>query len=219
MNSTYKVIVANSNHEKFAEDICRQMAKSAQKRKTGISRRDPEGIKETIRDGRAVLAIDEHGDWAGFSYLQGWGEDNREFVSNSGLIVRPSARGAGLAKKIKHKVFWLSRRRFPGAKVFSITTGASVMKMNSELGFKPVTYSKLPQDDVFWEGCKSCPNYDTLKAKGKKMCFCTAMMFDPKVNLSVQHDIMPVHKRRIRLSNSLVMNKQSQQCKHMRVLK
>lgn len=218
MDSTYTVIIANSNHTKFAEAICEQMAKSAKKRKTGISRRDPEDIKQTMLEGRAIIAVDQDGDWAGFSYLQGWGKNQQEFVSNSGLIVRPTARGAGLAKRIKEKVFKLSRKKFPRAKIFSITTGASVMKMNSELGFKPVTYSKLPEDDAFWEGCKSCPNYDTLKSKGRKMCFCTAMMYNPKSELAVQHDITPVHKRRVRLSSRWFAEQNSQQCKHMRVL-
>lgn len=180
MNSFYRVVVTNDSHTEHAEAICKEMEKSAKKRGTGISRRDPEDIKQVMREGRGIIALDEHGNWAGFSYLQGWGKDNKEFVSNSGLIVSPNARGAGLAKRIKKKVFYLSRAKFPNAKVFSITTGASVMKMNSKLGFKPVTYSNLPQDDEFWAGCKSCPNYDTLKQKKRKMCFCTAMMFDPK---------------------------------------
>lgn len=179
MDSYYKVVVANENHAKFAEAICQEMASSAKKRKTGISRRDPEDIKETMKEGRAIIALGQDGNWAGFTYLQGWGKDNKEFVSNSGLIVAPHARGKGLAKRIKHAIFQLSRKKFPGAKVFSITTGESIMKMNTDLGFNPVTYSKLPQDDAFWAGCKSCPNYDTLKSKGRKMCFCTAMLYDP----------------------------------------
>lgn len=180
MNSFYRVVVTNDSHTQHAEAICKEMERSARKRGTGISRRDPEDIKQVMREGRGVIALDEQGNWAGFSYLQGWGENNKEFVSNSGLIVSPDARGAGLAKRIKKKIFYLSRAKFPKAKVFSITTGASVMKMNNKLGFKPVTYSKLPQDDEFWAGCQSCPNYETLKSKERKMCFCTAMLYDPE---------------------------------------
>lgn len=180
MNSFYSVVVANDSHTKYAEEICNEMERSARKRGTGITKRDPEYIKQVMREGRAVLALDKNENWAGFSFLQGWGKDNKEFVSNSGLIVSPDARGRGLSKRIKKKIFNLSRTKFPGAKVFSITTGASVMNMNSKLGFKPVTYSKLPKDDKFWAGCKSCPNYDTLKSKKRKMCFCTAMLYDPK---------------------------------------
>jgi len=53
------------------------------------------------------------------------------------------------------------------------------MKINSELGYEPVTYSELTQDEEFWAGCKSCVNYDILMAKGRKNCMCTAMLFDP----------------------------------------
>lgn len=215
MNSRYRVLAANASHTRHAEDICAEMDRSAQKRGTGIRKRNPEDIRAVMREGRGVIALDEHGNWAGFSYMQGWGKDNKEFVSNSGMIVAPHARGNGLAKKIKQRVFNLSRTKFPGAKVFSITTGAGVMNMNDSLGFKPVTYSELPQENAFWAGCKSCPNYDTLKAKNRKMCFCTAMLFDPneqEINTAIR-----VKERRAKRAMSNGSNPVPH-CKHMRVI-
>ena len=54
------------------------------------------------------------------------------------------------------------------------------MKINSDLGYEPVTYSELTQDEAFWAGCKSCVNYDILMSKERKNCMCTAMIYDPK---------------------------------------
>jgi hypothetical protein len=68
---------------------------------------------------------------------------------------------------------------YPDAKVFGLTTGLAVMKINSELGYEPVTYSELTQDEAFWAGCKSCINYEILTQKQRKHCLCTAMLFDP----------------------------------------
>ena len=84
-----------------------------------------------------------------------------------------------MAKAIKNKVFALSRQKYPEAKIFGLTTGLAVMKINSELGYEPVTYSQLTQDEKFWEGCKSCVNYDILMSKGRQNCLCTAMLYDP----------------------------------------
>lgn len=215
MNSTYRVLEANGSHTIFAEDICAEMDRSAQKRGTGIRKRDPEDIKAVMREGRGIIALDESGNWAGFSYMQGWGKNNKEFVSNSGMIVAPHARGVGLAKRIKRKVFSLSRTKFPDAKVFSITTGAGVMNMNDSLGFKPVTYSELPQENAFWAGCKSCPNYDTLKAKNRKMCFCTAMLFDPAEQSA--STATRINERRAARALGRGDNA-AYQCKHMRVI-
>ena len=74
----------------------------------------------------------------------------------------------------------MSREKFPEAKIFGLTTGLAVMKINSELGYEPVTYDELTQDEEFWAGCKSCVNYETLMSKQRKNCFCTAMLYDPK---------------------------------------
>jgi hypothetical protein len=78
-------------------------------------------------------------------------------------------------------VFNLARDKFPEAKVFCITTSLAVMKINTELGYKPVTFSELTQDDAFWGGCQSCPNYDILERNHRKMCLCTAMLAPSKV--------------------------------------
>jgi hypothetical protein len=81
---------------------------------------------------------------------------------------------------IKRKIFQLSRDTYPIAKIFGLTTGLAVMKINSELGYEPVTYSELTQDEAFWAGCKSCINYEILMSKERKNCMCTAMLYDPK---------------------------------------
>ena len=99
---------------------------------------------------------------------------------NSGLIVSPQFRKLGLARRIKEAIFNLSRTKFPEAKIFGLTTGLAVMKINSDLGYKPITYSEITQDENFWSGCKSCVNYEILLAKEKKNCLCTAMMYDGK---------------------------------------
>jgi hypothetical protein len=101
-------------------------------------------------------------------------------VANSGLIVAPAFRKGGLARAIKKRIFDLSRQKYPDSKVFGLTTGLAVMKINSELGYEPVTYSELTQDEAFWAGCKSCVNYDILMSKERKNCLCTAMLYDPK---------------------------------------
>jgi hypothetical protein len=94
--------------------------------------------------------------------------------------VAPAFRKGGLAKQIKKKIFELSRTKYPESKIFGLTTGLAVMKINSELGYEPVTYSELTQDEAFWAGCKSCVNYDILMSKDRKNCLCTAMLYDPK---------------------------------------
>ena len=154
------------------------MASSAKARGTGIAKRTPEYICQKINEGKAVIALTADGEWVGFCYIEAWGHDS--FVANSGLIVSPAFRKSGIAKKIKEKVFLLSREKYPDAKIFGLTTGLAVMKINSDLGYEPVTYSELTDDDKFWEGCKSCINYDILMSKDRKNCMCTAMLYDPK---------------------------------------
>lgn len=172
-----KVVIADKSHSKYAEEICETIAESAKVRGTGIARRTPEYITTKMENGNAVIALD--GDkFAGFCYIEKWGHG--KFVANSGLIVHPDYRGAGLAKQIKHKIFEHSRTKFPDAKVFSITTGLAVMKMNTELGYKPVPFSELTDDPSFWDGCQTCKNYDVLTRTERKMCLCTGMLYDPK---------------------------------------
>jgi hypothetical protein len=173
----FQILVADHTHEGFAEIICEEMASSAKARGTGIAKRSPEYVREKMREGKAVIAFTKEGIWAGFCYIETWTGD---YVANSGLIVAPEFRKGGLAKKIKQKIFALSRKKYPDAKIFGLTTGLAVMKINSDLGYEPVTYSELTQDDTFWSGCKSCVNYDILMSKERKNCLCTAMLYDPK---------------------------------------
>ncbi|HEX6427021.1 MAG TPA: GNAT family N-acetyltransferase [Niastella sp.] len=174
----FQVIVANESHLSFANIICDEMASSAKARGTGIAKRSPEYIQQKMREGKAVIAFNEDGIWAGFCYIETW--SHGEYVANSGLIVAPAFRKGGLAKAIKKKIFDLSRQTFPESKIFGLTTGLAVMKINSDLGYEPVTYSELTQDEAFWAGCKSCVNYDILMSKERKNCLCTAMLYDPK---------------------------------------
>src|SRR3954453_23029452 len=171
------VQVALPEHRVFEEEICEEMAESAKARGTGIAKRSPEYVTNKISDGKAVIAFHKDGSWAGFCYIETW--SHGQFVANSGLIVSPKYRKAGLAHAIKHKIFDLSRQKYPKAKIFGLTTGLAVMKINSDLGYEPVTYSELTQDEEFWAGCKSCVNYDILMSKERKNCMCTAMLYDP----------------------------------------
>lgn len=174
----FQVLIADESHLSFAQIICDEMASSAKARGTGIAKRSPEYIQLKMREGKAVIAFNQDGVWAGFCYIETWGHGG--YVANSGLIVSPAFRKGGLAKMIKRKIFDLSRQKYPDAKIFGLTTGLAVMKINSELGYEPVTYSELTQDEAFWAGCKSCVNYDILMSKERKNCLCTAMLFDPK---------------------------------------
>jgi N-acetylglutamate synthase-like GNAT family acetyltransferase len=162
----------------YASTITDEMASSAQARGTGIAKRSPEYISQKITEGKAVIAVTEDNKWVGFCYIEAWGHE--KFVANSGLIVAPEFRKTGIAKKIKQRIFALSREKYPESKIFGLTTGLAVMKINSDLGYEPVTYSELTDDDNFWAGCKSCVNYDILISKERKNCMCTAMLFDPK---------------------------------------
>ena len=173
----FVVIPATEQHIKYAEQICAEMAESAKARGTGIAKRTPEYISTKMLEGKAVIALHRDGTWAGFCYIETWSHGT--FVANSGLIVNPIYRNRGLAKMIKKTVFDLSRQKYPDAKIFGLTTGLAVMKINSELGYEPVTYSELTQDEDFWKGCQSCVNYDILKSKDRKNCLCTAMLWDP----------------------------------------
>ncbi len=171
------VRVATSADTKYASIITDEIAASAQVRGTGIAKRSPEYVAKKMEEGKAVIAHTPEGDWVGFCYIEAWGHD--QFVANSGLIVAPSYRKSGIAKQIKKRIFDLSREKYPAAKIFGLTTGLAVMKINSDLGYEPVTYSELTDDEEFWAGCKSCVNYDILMSKERKNCMCTAMLYDP----------------------------------------
>ncbi|MGS2760833.1 GNAT family N-acetyltransferase [Sinomicrobium sp. M5D2P9] len=170
------IVIADKSHIKFASLICDTIEESAKVRGTGIAKRTPEYIISKIESGNAVIAVD--GDkFAGFCYIEAWGHE--KFVANSGLIVHPDYRNLGLAKKIKKTIFDHSREKYPDAKIFGITTGLAVMKINYELGYRPVTFSELTDDPTFWKGCQTCKNYDILQRTQQKMCLCTGMLYDP----------------------------------------
>ena len=171
-----EIVIANKSHSVYAEIICETIAEAAKVRGTGIAKRKPEYIITKMENGNAVIALDGE-KFAGFCYIEQW--SHGKFVANSGLIVHPDFRNIELAKQIKKKIFEHSRAKFPNAKVFSITTGLAVMKMNSELGYKPVTFSELTDDQTFWNGCQTCKNYDVLQRTEQKMCLCTGMLYDP----------------------------------------
>ena len=172
-----QIVIANKSHIIYANIICETIAEAAKVRGTGIAKRKPEYVAKKMENGNAVIALDE-GKFAGFCYIEQWGHG--KFVANSGLIVHPNYRNIGLAKQIKEVIFQHSRTKFPNAKVFSITTGLAVMKLNSDLGYKPVTFSELTDDQTFWNGCQTCKNFDILTRTERKMCLCTGMLFDPK---------------------------------------
>jgi Acetyltransferase (GNAT) family len=162
----------------YANTISSEMEASAKARGTGIAQRTPDYISKKIEEDKAVIALTDEGNWVGFCYIETW--SHGEYVANSGLIVAPQYRKSGVAKAIKQKIFALSRTQYPDAKIFGLTTGLAVMKINSDLGYEPVTYSELTQDEAFWAGCKSCVNYEILMSKDRKNCMCTGMLYDPK---------------------------------------
>ncbi len=176
--SNIVVRIANSGDFKYAQAITDEMAASAQARGTGIAKRSVEYIQKKMEEGKAVIAVTTDDIWVGFCYIEAW--SHGAFVANSGLIVSPPFRKTGIAKQIKKRIFDLSREKYPNSKIFGLTTGLAVMKINSDLGYEPVTYSELTDDENFWAGCKSCVNYDILMSKDRKNCLCTAMLYDPK---------------------------------------
>lgn len=172
-----KIMIADESHIKYVDTILSTIEAAAKVRGTGIAKRDPEYVKTKIREGKAVIAL--YGEeFAGFSYIETW--ENQEYVTTSGLIVPEKFRGLGVARKIKHQTFMLARKRWPEAKIFSLTSGAAVMKLNTALGYLPVTFADLTHDEKFWQGCEGCVNYEVLQRTGRRYCICTGMLFDPK---------------------------------------
>ena len=171
-----KVLVADASHEKYVDTILDTIRTAAKKRGTGIAERTHDYLSTKMKESKAVLALD--GDrFAGFSYIETWG--NKSYVTTSGLIVHPDYLGMGVAKRIKNYTFTLARVRWPHAKIFSLTSGDAVMKMNTQLGYVPVSFNQLTDDDAFWRGCEGCVNHDILQAKNRKFCICTGMLYDP----------------------------------------
>ena len=215
MNSKIDFIIrlATEADKICAQQICGEMEASAKARGTGIAKRTSEYLIQKMQEGKAVIAFTSAGKWAGFCYIETW--DHGKYVANSGLLVNPDYRNSGLAKKIKEKILDLSREKYPVAKIFGLTTGLAVMKINSELGYKPVTYSELTNDDEFWSGCRSCVNYPILLNKERKNCLCTAMLYNPasetKVNIRNENsedfkDRPKIYKRFIQIKQQLILN-------------
>jgi len=177
-----EVLVAAPEHEIYVDTILETIAEAAKVRGTGIAKRTHEYVATKMKEAKAVIALRKSdGRFAGFSYIETWG--NKQYVTTSGLIVHPDFRGLGLAKRIKDMTFTLARTRWPHAKIFSLTSGAAVMKMNTELGYKPVTFAELTDDESFWRGCEGCINVDVLHRTDRKYCICTGMLFDPTEQL------------------------------------
>ena len=200
-----EIVIATDKHIKFANIISQTIDKSAEERGTGIAKRTPEYIETKIKNGNAVIAL-EGDKFAGFCYIETFGDKN--FVVHSGLIVHPDFRNQGLAKRIKTKVFKYSQEKYPGSKIFGITTGLAVMKINYELGYKPVTFSELTDDPEFWKGCQTCRNYDVLQRTQQKMCLCTGMLYDGKKNEKKEHPYNSKSLSRLkRIKQSLFLKK------------
>ena len=174
------VMVADASHERYVDTILDTIEKAAKVRGTGIAKRTHEYVATKMKEAKAVIAL--YGDeFVGFSYIETWG--NKQYVTTSGLIVDPKFRGLGVAKRIKDLTFTLARTRWPHAKIFSLTSGAAVMAMNTQLGYHPVTFADLTDDEAFWRGCEGCINVDVLKRTGRKYCICTGMLYDPEEHL------------------------------------
>ena len=177
-----KVMVAGPEHEVYVDTILDTIAEATKVRGTGIARRTHDYVAQKMQEAKAVIAIRQSDKrFAGFSYIETWG--NKTYVTTSGLIVHPDFRGLGLAKRIKDLTFTLARTRWPHAKIFSLTSGAAVMQMNTHLGYKPVTFADLTDDEAFWRGCEGCINVDVLHRTDRKYCICTGMLFDPEEHL------------------------------------
>lgn len=176
----FNIDIAGVQHLAFVADICQNIENSAKERGTGVAKRSETYIQKKILDGNAIVATTQEDTprFAGFCYIETWGHG--KYVANSGLIVAPAFRKYGLARLIKKHIFDLSIDKFPGAKIFGITTSLPVMRINTSLGYVPVTFSELTTDDDFWKGCSSCVNYDVLTRTNRKMCLCTGMSFDPE---------------------------------------
>lgn len=187
----FNIQIAGVQHLEFAEEICAKMEESAKERGTGIAKRSPDYIRKKMIDGNSIIALttEETPRFAGFCYIETWGHG--KYVANSGLIVHKDFRQYGLAKKIKKLAFDLSRDKYPDAKIFGITTSLAVMKINTELGYAPVTFSELTDDEEFWSGCRSCINFDVLTRTNRKMCLCTGMLFDPEKMKAKQPSSLP----------------------------
>jgi GNAT superfamily N-acetyltransferase len=181
----FEIRVAGEGDVHLAQAVCDLIEAAAKIRGTGIAKRESSYIADKMAKGNAIIALSE-AQLAGFCYIETW--EGSTYVANSGLIVSPDFRNHGLARKIKRRAFLLSRERYPDARLFGITTSLPVLRINSDLGYKPVTFSELTKDEVFWNGCRSCPNFDVLTRTERKHCLCTGMLFDPKAKQQQPED-------------------------------
>jgi len=177
MNHNIEIRIASEVHLQYIPKIEEAILNASEQKGTGIAVRSQEYLKEKILQGKAIIAFSEENEWAGFCYIESWGHN--KYVANSGLVVSTAFRGMGLALEIKKRALELSARLFPGAKLFGLTTSLAVMKINSKLGYRPVTFSELTDDDQFWKGCETCPYYDILIRTKRDDCLCTGMIMDP----------------------------------------
>ena len=175
-NDGIEVQIANASHEKYVDEILETISAAAKVRGTGIAKRTHEYVAQKMKEGKAIIALSGE-EFAGFCYIESWG--NKQYVANSGLIVVEKFRGHGLAKRIKKTAFNLSRKLWPNATLFGLTSGGAVMKINTELGYVPVPFSELTDDEAFWRGCQGCINHDVLERTDRRYCICTAMLYDP----------------------------------------
>jgi hypothetical protein len=167
--------VATAADAQYAELLCQWYVESAKTRGTGIAKREPAYVAQKMASGDGIIAFVDD-ELAGFCYIETF--DDKTFVVNSGLIVNAEIRKGGVGRAIKQAVFELSRTKYPQAKIFGITTSLAVMKINTDLGYEPVTFSELTTSEDFWKGCKSCKNYGILMENERKMCLCTGMLYD-----------------------------------------
>lgn len=188
------VMVADESHEKYVDTILQTIEDAAKVRGTGIAKRTHEYVAQKMKEGKVIIAL-KGDEFAGFTYIESWG--NKQYVATSGLIVPEKFRHLGIAKRVKHAAFQLARLRWPKAKLFSLTSGSAVMKMNTELGYMPVTFGDLTDDEAFWKGCQGCINHDVLERTGRRYCICTAMLFDPADPRCLMHEELfeVLHKR------------------------
>src|SRR5574344_2981343 len=134
------VMVADASHEKYVDTILETITAAAKVRGTGIAKRTHEYVATKMKEGKAIIAL-AGDEFAGFCYIESWG--NKHYVANSGLIVVEKFRGHGLATRIKKAEVTLYRLRWPHAKLFGLTSGGAVMKINTELGYVPVPFASL----------------------------------------------------------------------------
>jgi len=175
MKRKYTVRSAQATDIIHASLISKTIELTNQNADNGICKRSASFLQQKILEGDAVIAVTKQNKWVGFIYLQKWNDD---FVSCCALIVHARYRNEKIAWQLKQKAVDLAKRKYPNAKLFGLTTAAAVMKINSRLGYIPVTYDQITGDQNFWNACKTCPNYQILKSKGQRNCLCTAMLLE-----------------------------------------